>query len=147
MHMYGDEDDDDELKLIEDGDRVKSVKTWRFGKSLSSPLTKTAMATITPHVDMRVVVIYSFICDICQGDVGVTEYYKSKTTKGSLSSMAEIKAFKEACEMQQLDIEDGEFWSKAYLPLERTIETPGAFEGKLILIKCKSRSSQRGNRC
>ena len=61
--------------------------------------------------------------------------------------MAEIKAFKEACEMQRLDIEDGEFWSKAYLPLERTIETPGAFEGKLILIKCKSRSSQRGNRC
>ena len=34
--------------------------------------------------------------------------------------------------MQRLDIEDGEFWSKAYLPPERTIETPGAFEGKLI---------------
>ena len=34
--------------------------------------------------------------------------------------------------MQRLDVEDGEFWSKAYLLSERTIETPGAFEGKLI---------------
>ena len=34
--------------------------------------------------------------------------------------------------MQRLDVEDGEFWGKAYLPSERTIETPGAFEGKLI---------------
>ena len=44
----------------------------------------------------------------------------------------EIEAFIEACEMQRLDVEDGEFWSKAYLPSERTIENPGAFEGKLI---------------
>ena len=84
MHMYGDEDDDDELKLIEDGDRVKSVKTWRFGKSLSSPLTKTAMATITPHVDMRVLVVYSVSCDIYQEDGNATEYHKSKSTKLSL---------------------------------------------------------------
>ena len=33
---------------------------------------------------------------------------------------------------KRLDIEGAEFWSKAYLPPERTIETPGAFEGKLI---------------
>ena len=107
------EDDDDEPKLIEDGDRVK---TWRYGKSLNSSLTKTAMGTITPHVDMRVVVVYCFSCDIYKGDGGVTEYHKSKSTKGSLSSLAEIKAFIEACEMQWMDIEDGEFWSKAYLP-------------------------------
>ena len=31
-----------------------------------------------------------------------------------------------------MDIEGAEFWSKAYLPPARTIETPGAFEGKLI---------------
>ena len=45
---------DDEL--IENEDRVK---VWRFGKSLNSPLTKAVMATITPHVDMRVVVVYA----------------------------------------------------------------------------------------
>ena len=102
------EGDDDEPKLIEDGDRVK---TWRFGRSLNSPLTKAVMAAITPHVDMRVVVVYSFSCDIYQGDGGATKYHKSKSTEGSLSSLAEIEAFIEACEMQQLDVEDGEFWS------------------------------------
>ena len=47
---------------------------------------------------MRVVVVYCFSCDIYKGDGGVTEYHKSKSTKGSLSSLAEIKAFIEACE-------------------------------------------------
>ena len=102
-------EEDDEPKLIEDGDRVK---TWRIGKSLNSPLTKTVMAIITPHVDMRVVVVYSFSCDIYQRDGGVTDYHKSKSTKGSLSSLAEIEAFIEACEMQRLDIEDGQ-WIEA----------------------------------
>ena len=92
--MFEGEGDDDESKLIEDVDRVK---TWCFKKSLNSPFTKAVMATITPHVDMRVVFVYSFSCDIYQGDGGVTEYHKSKSTKGSLLSLAEIKAFIEAC--------------------------------------------------
>ena len=61
----------------------------------------------------------------------MTKYHKSKSTRGSLSSLADIEAFVEQCEMQRLDIEDAEFWSKAYLPPERSIETLGAFEGKL----------------
>ena len=66
-------------ELVEDGNRVKA---WRFEKSLNSPLTKTVMTKITPHVDIRVVVVYSFSCDIYQGDGGVTKYHKSKSTKG-----------------------------------------------------------------
>ena len=130
-HMYreararGENEEDDEPGLIEDGDRVK---VWRFGNSLNSPLTKEVMATITPHVDMRVKVIYSLSCDIYQRDGGVTEYHKSKSTKVSLSSLAEIKAFIEACEMKRLDIEDVEFWSiyhqseppKLQVPLRRS---------------------------
>ena len=46
----------------------------------------------------------------------MTEYKKSKNTKRSLSSLVEIKAFIEACEMRRLDIEDVEFWSHTYLP-------------------------------
>ena len=115
-----------------DGENGNRIKAWRFRENLNSPLTRTVMAKITPHVDMRVVVVYSFSCDIYQGDGGVTKYHKSKSTKGSLSSLADIEAFIEQCEMQRLDIEDAEFWSKAYLPSERTVETPGAFEGKLL---------------
>ena len=60
----GDAEHHDEL--VEDGNRVKA---WRFEKSLNSPLTRVVMARITPHVDMRVVVVYSFSCDIYQGMV------------------------------------------------------------------------------
>ena len=82
-------EEDDEPRLKEDGDRVK---TWRFGRSLNSSLTRAVMAAITHHVDMRVVVVYSFSCDIYQGGGGVTKYHKSKSTEGSLSSLAEIEA-------------------------------------------------------
>ena len=57
-------EEDDEPRLKEDGDRVK---TWRFGRSLNSSLTGVVMAAITRHVDMRVVVVYSFSCEIYQG--------------------------------------------------------------------------------
>ena len=141
-HMYGREKPE-EAEGVEDAQNLfdgnsgaeengNRVKAWRFEKSLNSSLNKTVMAQITLHVDMRVVVVYSFRCDIYQGDGGVTKYAKSKSTKGSLSSLADIEAFIEQCEMQRLGIEDAEFWSKVYLPPERTIETPGAFEGKLI---------------
>ena len=87
-HMYGREkaggvaegiedvqnlfDDNSGAELEENGNRVK---TRRFEKSLNSPLIKTVMArNYAPHVDMRVVVVYSFSCDIYQGDGGVTKY-------------------------------------------------------------------------
>ena len=141
-HMYGSEKAGEKYKGVEDiqnlfeeeveEDERGRVKIWRFEKSLNSPLIRTIMTTINSHVDMRVVVVYSFSCDIYQGDGGVTPYHKNKSSKGSLSSLEEIEAFISQCEMQRLDIEDAEFWSKAYLPPERTIETLGAFEGKLI---------------
>ena len=34
--------------------------------------------------------------------------------------------------MKRLDLEDNEFWGKAYLPPERTIETPGAYQGMVV---------------
>ena len=62
-HMYGREkakqggieairnlsDGDGDMELIENGDRVKA---WKFRRNLNSPLTKTVMGKITPHVDM-----------------------------------------------------------------------------------------------
>ena len=37
-------------------------------------------------------------------------------------------------EIKRLDLEDNEFWGKAYLPPERTIETPGSYEGKVVFL-------------
>ena len=38
------------------------------------------------------------------------------------------------CEIKRLDLEDNEFWGKAYLPPERTIEIPGSYEGKAVFL-------------
>ena len=97
------DEDDGDTELMENGDRVKA---WQFRRNLNSPLTKAVMGKITPNVDMRVVVVYSFSCNIYQGNGGVTEYHKSKSTKGSLSSIVDIEAFIKQCEMQRLDLED-----------------------------------------
>ena len=34
--------------------------------------------------------------------------------------------------MKRLDLEDNDFWGKAYLPAERAIETPGAYQGMVV---------------
>ena len=98
--------EDDETELMENGSRVKA---WQFRRNVNSSLNETVMGRITPHVDMRVAVVYSFSYNIYQGSGGVTEYHKSKSIKGSLWSLADIEAFIEQCEMQRLDLEDAEF--------------------------------------
>ena len=47
-------------------------------------------------------------------------------------SLKEIRDYIEECEQKQLDLGNEEVWTKAYLPAERTIETPGAYQGKLV---------------
>ena len=44
----------------------------------------------------------------------------------------EIKVYIEKCEQKQLDMDDEEVWSKAYLPATRTTEARGNYDGKVI---------------
>ena len=120
MHYLFDEHD---MRLIEDGTRTK---TWRITKNLNLSLTDTIMYKATPDIEMRTKVIYSFKCEIHRGGGDIIVYGKTKSSTGTLTSLQEIKDFIEQCEMKQLDLEDNDFWQKAYLPAERTIETPGA---------------------
>jgi hypothetical protein len=90
------------------------------------------MDKITPHIDMRTKVVYGFKCDVYRGNGLVAAHCKTKGSKGTLTSISENRDFIEHCETKRLDLEDYEFWSDAYLPEERTIETPGSYEGKLI---------------
>ena len=91
-------------------------------------------------------VVYSFSSDIYQGDGGVTEYHKSKSTKGSLSSLAEIKAFIEVVKcggwiMKMLNFGIRLIYRRNE-PLKLLV-----LEGKLIFDHVQSRSSQREKRC
>ena len=121
--------DGHDMRLVEEG---RQVKTWQITKQLNKPLTDTVMWKATPDINMRTKVVYSFKCWIYRGSGEVALYHKTKSSNGTFSSLSDITAFIEECERKRLDLDDNEFWSKAYLPAERTIETPGSYEGKVV---------------
>ena len=100
--------------------------------NLNKSLTEGLMKKITPHIDMRTKIVYSFSCEVHKGGGDIAPHYKTKGSDGTLTSIAEIRQFIEQCEQQRLDLEDHEFWFKAYLPAERTIETVGSYGGKVV---------------
>ena len=67
------------------------------------------------------------------------KHYKTKGSLGTLTSLKEIEDFINECETKRLDLEDHEFWGKAYLPASRTIETPGSYEGKVVFLHVQVR--------
>ena len=136
--------DEHDMRMIEEG---KRVKTWRITKNLNQPLTDTIMWKATPDIDMRTKVIYSFECEVHRGGGVVGKHYKTKGSLGTLTSLQEIKDFIDECETKRLDLEDNEFWGKAYLPASRTIETPGSYQGKVVFMHVKSSSFHQRNRC
>ena len=92
------------------------------------------MHKTTPDIDMRTKVVYSFECEIHQGGGEIGKHSKTKRSTGTLTSSREIEDFIDQCEIKRLDLEDNEFLGKAYLPPKRTIETPGAYEGKVVFL-------------
>ena len=121
--------DGHDMRLLEDGRRVK---TWRITKQLNKSFAGTIMWKVTPDINMRTKVVYSFECEVYRGGGEVARHYKTKGSTGTLTSLNEIEDFIEECERKRLDLDDHEFWSKAYLPPERTIETPGSYGGKIV---------------
>ena len=130
-------DDDDERydtvakkKLVYEG---KCVKEFRVTGNLNNSNTKMIMANITPHIEMRVKVIYSFKSVIYRGAGEIKPYSKTlDSSPGMFTSLKEIQAFIEECEQKRLDLDNEEVWSKAYLPATRTTEVRGNYEGKVV---------------
>ena len=125
--------DDDELydtfakiKLLYDG---KCLKEFRVTENLNNSSTKMIMANITPRIEMRVKVIYSFKSVIYGGSGEIKPYSKtSDSSPGMFTSLKEIQPFIEECEQKRLDLNNEEVWSKAYLPATRTTEVQGNYE-------------------
>ena len=92
------QDNDDErndtvtkIKLAYEG---KRVKTFRVTGNLNNSNTKMIMASITPHAEMRVKVIYSFKSVIYRGAGEVKPYSKTlDSSPGMFTSLKEIQAF------------------------------------------------------
>ena len=118
------------IKLAHKGKRVKE---FRVTGNLSNSNKKMIMANITPHIEMRVKVIYSFKSVIYRGAGEIKPYSKTlDSSPGMFTSLKEIQAFIEECEQKRLDLDNEEVWSKAYLPATRTTEVRGNYEGKVV---------------
>ena len=91
------------------------------------------MNNITPHIEMRTKVIYSFQSEIHWGAGEVVPYHKTLTSPaGMFTSLEEIQADIEECKQKRLDLDNKELWSKAYLPTKTTTEARGNYETKVI---------------
>ena len=76
--------DDDErydivakIKLVYEGKRVKE---FRMTGNLNNPNTKMIMVNVTPHIEMKTKVIYSFKSEIHRGAGEVMDYNKTLTS-------------------------------------------------------------------
>ena len=105
------------------------MKIFRVTRNLNRPDTKTIMPNITPHIEMRVKLIYSFESVIYRGGGKIQPYSKTVMFTG----LKEIQAYIEECEQKRLDLDNEEVWSKAYLPATRTTEVRGNYKGKVVI--------------
>ena len=129
--------DDDErydtvakIKLVYEGKRVKE---FRVTGNLNNPNTRMIMANITPHIEMRTKVIYSFKSEVHRGVADIVSYSKTlDSPPGMFISLGEIQPYIEECEQKRLNRNSEGVWSKAYSPTERTTEARGNYEGKVI---------------
>ena len=48
------------------------------------------------------------------------------------TSLEEVQAYTEESEQKELDLDNEEVWSKAYLPAKRTTETRGHYERTVV---------------
>ena len=92
------------------------------------------MANITPHIEMRTKVIYSFKSEVHRGVGDIMPFSKSLDSPLRMfrRRCEEIRAYIEECEQKPLDLDNEVVWPKVYLPAERTIEARGNYEGKVI---------------
>ena len=111
----------------------KRVKEFKVTGNLNNVNTKMIRANITPHIEMRVKVIYSFKSVIYRGNGEIKDYSKTlDSAPGMFTSFKEIQEYIEICEQIRLDLDNEEVWSKAYLPATRTTSIRSNYEGKVV---------------
>ena len=77
--------------------------------NLYRPNTKMIIDNITPTIEMRVKVIYSFESVIYRGNGETKDYSKTlDSAPGMFTSLKEIQEYIEACEQIRLDLDNEE---------------------------------------
>ena len=107
------QDDDDErydmvakIKLVYEGKRVKEL---RVTGNLNNSHKKIIMANITPHIERRVKVIYSFKSVTYRGAGEIKPYSKTLDSSPAMfTSLKEVQAFIVECEQKRLNLDNKE---------------------------------------
>ena len=109
------------------------MKEFRVTGNLNNANTKRIVANITPHIEMRVKVIYLFKSVIYRSGGKIQPYSKTlDSSPGMFTGLKEIQEYIEECKQKRLDLDNEEVWSKAYLPATRTTEVRGNYAGKVV---------------
>ena len=91
------------------------------------------MVNITPRIEMKTKVTYSFKSEIHRDAGEVKDCNKTlNSPPGIFKILEEIQAYTEEREQRRLDLDNEKVWSKAYLPAPRSTEAQGNYEGKVI---------------
>ena len=109
------------------------MEGFRVTENLSNPNTKMIMANITPPIEMRVKVIYSFKSVIYRGGGEIKPYSKTLDLSSVMfTSLKKIQAYIEECEQKRLDLDNEDVWSKVYLPTTRATEVRDNYEDRVV---------------
>ena len=109
------------------------MEGFRVTENLNNPNTKMIMTNITPPIEMRVRVIYSFKLVIYRGGAEIKPYSKTlDSSSGMFTSLKKIQVYIEECEQKRSDLDNEEVSSKAYLPATRATEVRGNYEGRVV---------------
>ena len=109
------------------------MKLFRVTGNLNKSNTKMITDNITPHIEMRTKVIYSFKSEIPGSGGKIVDQSKTFTSPiDKFTILEEIQAYIEECEQKRLDLDNEGVWSKTYLPATRTTQAKDNYEGKVI---------------
>ena len=94
--------------MVYEGTRVKE---FGLTGNLNNAKTRMIITNITPHIEIKTKVIYSFKSEIHRGAGEIVDYSKTLTSPpGMFTSLEVIQANTEKCEQKELDLENVEVW-------------------------------------
>ena len=104
------------------------VRTYQVTGSLSHDVSNLILETICPVIKMRMQVIYSFSCLICQ-ESQMSQYHKTLSTNGAFTRLSQIEEYICQCELRHLNLDDEGVWNRVYLPAARITDSLGVYKG------------------
>ena len=114
--------------------RKSTRKRIQTDRKVNGVNTRMTMATITPQIEIKTKLIYSFKSKVHCAAAKIVDYSKKLTSPpGIFSNAEEFQAYIKECVQKLLDLENAGVFSKPYLPATRATETQGNYQFKVTV--------------